>query len=110
MDRRDRTSTDVIEEQFDNLVEANDILLERVVRIIIMIIMSSSVCLSVCVCLCVCVQGNLLDKASGKGKEKEKVDVNEQALTDVTIATWNDKVITHTLSFTCSAGVFVMII
>ena len=42
-------------------------------------------------------QGNLLDKASGKEKEKEKVDVNEQALTDVTIATWNDKVITHTL-------------
>lgn len=60
--------------------------------------------------MCVCVQGNLLDKASGKEKEKEKVDVNEQALTDVTIATWNDKVITHTLSFTCSAGVFVMII
>ena len=54
MDRRDRTSTDVIEEQFDNLVEANDILLERVVRIIIMRIMSSSVCLSVCVCVCVC--------------------------------------------------------
>ena len=55
MDRRDRTSTDVIEEQFDNLVEANDILLERVVRIIIMRIMSSSVWLSVCVCVCVCV-------------------------------------------------------
>ena len=44
-----------------------------------------------------CVQGNLLDKASGKEKEKEKVDVNKQALTDVTIATWNDKVITHSL-------------
>ena len=53
-------------------------------------------------------QGNLLDKASGKEKEKEKVDVNKQALTDVTIATWNDKV--GTLSFTCSGGPVVMII
>lgn len=43
-------------------------------------------------------QGNLLDKASGKEKEKEKVDVNKQALTDVTIATWNNKVIKHTHS------------
>ena len=59
-------------------------------------------------CVCVCVQGNLLDKASGKEKEKEKVDVNKQALTDVTIATWNDKV--GTLSFTCSGGPVVMII
>ena len=71
MDRRDRTSTDVIEEQFDNLVEANDILLERVVRIIIMRIMSSSVCLSVCVCVCVC-RVIYLIRLQAKEKKKKK--------------------------------------
>ena len=69
MDRRDRTSTDVIEEQFDNLVEANDILLERVVRIIIMRIISSSVCLSVCVCVCRVIS---LIRLQAKKKKKKK--------------------------------------